>query len=350
MFQAKENPTPQENRQQRRRRRRRLYRLRQRIIELSILTAVVGMVALPIWWFCGRHAEKKPSAADQPSVSTPADAGNEVAPLLVTTPHTEALGDFVDAKEAILIDVTANTVVASKNPTARVYPASVTKVMTLLVGVEHIQDYTQTVTMPYELLNDLFAQEATVAGFSAGEKVNMTDLLYGTILPSGADATWGIAYHVAGSEKAFAELMNEKAAAIGMKNTHFANCSGLHDPNHYTTAEDMALLMREAMKNPLCRKVLGTYQYTTASTPEHPDGLLLTSTMYSRMKGDEPEVATVLGGKTGYTTQAGHTMVSFAKGNDGHEYVFASMGGSNRWQATYDAIHVYAKYGNTATS
>lgn len=351
MFQAKEKTDAELSRQQRRRRRRRIYRLRQRIIELSIAAAVIGIIAFPIWWVCGRrHIEKEPTMSTQSEASTPADAGNKTAPLPVITPKTEELGDFVDAGQAILIDVTNNTVLASKNPAERVYPASVTKIMTLLVGVEHIRDYTATVAMPYEILDDLFAQQATVAGFSAGEKVNMTDMLYGVILPSGADATWGVAYHVAGSEEAFVELMNQKAAAIGMKNTHFVNSSGLHDRNHYTTAEDMALLMREAMKNPLCRKVLGTYQYTTASTPEHPEGILLTSTMYSRMKGDEPEVATVLGGKTGYTAQAGHTMVSFAKGNNGHEYVFASMGGSNRWKATYDAIHIYAKYGNTAVS
>ena len=106
----------------------------------------------------------------------------------------------------------------------------------------------------------------------------------------------------------------------------------------------MAVVMMAAMENPTCREVLSTYQYTTASTPQHPDGLLLTSTMFSRMCGTEPEGATIIAGKTGYTPQAMHTMVSYAVGDDGHDYVFVSMYGSDKWQATYDAINVLTAF------
>ncbi|MBQ8682950.1 MAG: D-alanyl-D-alanine carboxypeptidase [Clostridia bacterium] len=331
-------------RQAMRRRRRRRNRMRQRIVEIAAVAVLVAVIAIPIWLLC------RPRTKPEPETSAPSDTSTSIEPQLpeivypVATADTQALGEEVDADCAVLVDVTANRIVAQKHPDTRIYPASVTKVMTLLVAVEHITDYSETFTMPFEMLNRLFIEEASVAGFLAGEKVCMTDLLYGAILPSGADATEALALHVAGSEEAFAALMNQKAEELGLKDTHFTNTSGLHDKEHYTTAADMAVVLRAAMENPLCRQVLSAVSYTTAVTPEHPEGIDLYSTMFSRMYGTEPEVATVIGGKTGYTAQAGHTMVSYAVGQDGHDYIVATMQGSNRYGATYDAINILKAY------
>ena len=172
----------------------------------------------------------------------------------------------------------------------------------------------------------------------------MTDLLYGAILPSGADATEALALHIAWSEEAFAALMNAKAKELGLKDTHFVNTSGLHDRDHYTTAADMAVVLRAAMADPLCRQVLTAVEYTTASTPQHPEGLKLYSTLFSRMYGTEPEGATIIGGKTGYTAQAGYTMASYAVGEDGHDSVFVTMKGTSGWEATYDVIEALTRY------
>ena len=329
----------------RRRRRRRLYRLRQRVIELCILAVlVVGVVILVRSLLPDRQpADISPADESVPSGSE-SNETEEKTPYPVITADTVQLGDTVNAEYAVLLDVTDNRVVAAKGADTVAYPASVTKVLTLLVAAEHITDYTETYEMSYTFLNDLYLQQATVAGFSSGERVNMTDLLYGCILPSGADATIALANHLAGSEEAFAGMLNAKAAELGLKNTHFVNSSGLHDRDHYTTALDMAMVLAAAMENETCRRVLSTYQYTTAATPQHPEGLLLTSTMFSRMYGDEPEGAVIVAGKTGYTAQAGTTMASYAQGDDGHDYIFVSMKGSDKWKATYDAINIYTAF------
>jgi len=338
-------------RQQRRRRRRRMYRLRQRIIECTVLAVLIAAVAVPIAIFTRDKTPDEPlPPVSDTDTETSADDAVSVLPeqpavvYPTATADTAELGTTVDAEYAVLVDVTENRIVAQKRPEAQVYPASVTKVMTLLVAVENATDMTQTYEMSYNFLDELYWQQATVAGFSSGEKVSVKDMLYGCILPSGADATIGLANLLSGSEEAFATLMNQKAADLGLKNTHFVNTSGLHDNNHYTTALDMAVVLAAAMQDDTCREVLSTYQYTTASTPQHPDGLLLTSTMFSRMYGTEPEGATIIAGKTGYTTEAGHTMASYAKGDDGHDYIFVSMDGTNKWKATYDAINVLTAF------
>ncbi len=341
--------TATDDRAKRRARRRFLYRLRQRVIELTALAVLVAIVAVPIWLLTrdGDKPAKQP-AESAPPVSQPVKAEPPTYP--VADAKTVGFADTVDAKYAMLWDVTAQRVVAARQPDTRVYPASVTKVMTLLVAVENITDFTDTFTMTFEIANTLYLEEATVAGYLVGEKATLEDMLYGCILPSGADACWGLAEYISGSEEAFVELMNQKAKELGLKNTHFVNTSGLHDDNHYTTAADMVVIMQAAMENDHCRQVLSTYQYTTAATPEHPEGILLTSTMFSRMYGDEPDGALIIAGKTGYTSEAKHTMVSYAQGEDGHDYIFVSLYGTNRWKATYDAINVYTDFCPSATT
>ena len=338
------NEATEQQRLRRRRRRRFLYRLRQRLIEGGVLLAVlVGVFFL----VKGLLPDKQPA---DPTVSSDSEVSQpELYPHPVADAATTGFSDEVDAQYAVLVDVTEGRIVAQRGADTRVYPASVTKVLTLLTAAEHITDYTDTYEMSFTFLNDLYLQQATVAGFSSGEQVTLLDMMYGCILPSGADATIGLANYIAGSEEAFAVLMNQKAAELGLTGTHFTNSSGLHDPEHYTTALDMAVVMAAAIENELCRQILSTYQYTTAATPQHPEGLLLTSTMFSRMYGDEPEGALIVAGKTGYTTEAGHTMVSYAEGEDGHDYIFVSMKGSGKWKATYDAINVYTAFCGSQT-
>lgn len=343
-----EHYTDEQYEQLRRRRhqqRMRKYRRRQRIVEIIAVLVLVAAVVVPIVIFTRDKPSQPPTT---PTVSddtvTPEEPEKPAVVYPTATADTASLGESVDADYAVLVDVTTGEIVAQKNPDARVYPASVTKVMTLLVAVENATDMNETFEMSYTFLDPLYLDEATMAGFSSGEEVTVTDMLYGCILPSGADATAGLAHLLAGSEEGFATMMNAKAAELGLKNTHFVNSSGLHNRDHYTTPLDMAVVMMAAMENPTCNRVLSTYQYTTASTPQHPDGLLLTSTMFSRMYGTEPEGATIIAGKTGYTPQAMHTMASYAKGDNGHDYVFVSMYGTDKWQATYDAINVLTAF------
>lgn len=260
------------------------------------------------------------------------------------TDDTLQIGSDIVSTNVIVINCDTNTVVAERDSQVKCYPASTTKIMTILTAVDYITDYDKTFTFSYEITDPLYIAEATVAGFSADEAVNMTDLLYGAILPSGADATVGLAMSIAGSEADFVKLMNKKADELGLKNTNFVNSSGLFDQNHYTTPEDMAVIIREAMKNELCRKILSTYQYTTAPTPQHPDGILLTSTLFSHMYGTEPEGADILGGKTGFVSESGYCIASFGKSDTGTEYVCVTLGGNGLWPTVYDQFHLYEQY------
>ncbi len=250
----------------------------------------------------------------------------------------------IESNNVIFVNVTDNTVVAERNSTARCYPASTTKIMTALVAIENITDMSDTFTMTYQITDPLYIEGATVAGFSSGEVINMTDLLYGTILPSGADACVALAQKLSGSEEAFVALMNKKARALGLKNTHFMNSSGLFHENHYTTAEDMAVILRAAMDNELCRKILSTYQYTTAATPQHPEGIPLTSTLFSYMYGTEPEGADIIGGKTGFVNESGYCIAAFGKSDTGKEYVCVTLSGTTHWPAIYNQIDLFSKF------
>ncbi|MGN0383012.1 MAG: D-alanyl-D-alanine carboxypeptidase family protein [Eubacterium sp.] len=244
-----------------------------------------------------------------------------------------------------LLDVDNSEIIAGRDCNATIYPASMTKVMTLIVAVEHLESLEDTVTFDYEMLAPLVQDEASRAGFEAGETVTAKDLLYGLILPSGADAAVGLADLIAGSEDAFVELMNEKCVEMGLTGTHFTNTSGLHDTNHYTTLIEQAMIMEYAMKNEICAEILGTYQYTTQSTTEHPDGILLTSTMYSRMYGDEVEGVMIIGGKTGFTSEAKHTLVSCAD-KDGHLYIAVTAYADDKWHGIFDDFAIYGNYIN----
>ncbi len=252
----------------------------------------------------------------------------------------------------VLIDVKGNTVLASKDADECIFPASLTKVMTLIVAVESCTDLNGKFTMTSEILEPLIIENASVAEFATGEEVTVKDMLYGLILPSGADAAIGLATYISGSEEAFAQLMNKKAEEMGLVNTHFMNSSGLHHDEHYSTCREMAEILRYAMENDTMRDVLTTYQYTTSFTPQHPDGIELTSTMFSRMYGDEPENAFIIAGKTGYTLEACHCLASFAVKceeweseediyNRSGDYILVTVGSPTKWGAVFDAIDIY---------
>lgn len=268
------------------------------------------------------------------------------SPSLLTYP-TDAEDLFtltennITSEYAILLNVEDNTVMASRNADEIIYPASMTKIMTLLVAAENIEDMDDTFTMTYEIIAPLVEMDASRAGFSEGETVTLWDLMYGIALPSGADASVAIATYVSGSEEAFVELMNEKAEELGLENTHFVNTSGLHDEDHYSTVTDIALLMTAVMENDICQEVLSTYQYTTTATDEHPDGIVLESTMFTRMSGDEVEGITIEAGKTGYTDASGHCLVSYATDEEGNGYVAVVANSTTYWNSVYDTFAIY---------
>ncbi len=259
--------------------------------------------------------------------------------------------DVISSDYGILIDIGSNTVIASKDAEKRIYPASMTKVMTMIVAYENIEDLTEEYTFKQDVYDQLYLDGASIAGFLPGETVPLNDIMYGAALASGADCTYALADVVAGSEEKFADLMNEKVRELGLTGTHFTNVSGLHDNDHYSTCHDIAVMMKYACSIPYLKTMFGTYEYTSTRTEEHPEGIVLYGTMYSRMVGDEAEEIYIQGGKTGYTNEARYCLVSFAakctekeSPETAPQYVMVTAHATGQYTPIFDHIKAYAKY------
>lgn len=148
--------------------------------------------------------------------------------------------DSLSSSNLILMRLSDRAILMEEGSEDRIYPASLTKMMTALIVIEQMPDLDERVLLSASLFEPLREENASVAGFLEDENVRAKDLLYGILLPSGAECCVGLANHIAGSEESFVTLMNNKAAELGMENTHFTNTTGLHDPNHYTTVKDLA--------------------------------------------------------------------------------------------------------------
>lgn len=253
----------------------------------------------------------------------------------------------VSSPDVYMVRVKDNAQVLDQNSTARIYPASMTKIMTVLVAIEHIDDLSATYTFDGTEFNTAYAQGAATAGFEAGETVPVLDILYGIMLPSGADACYAICNYVAGSEADFVTLMNQKAQEIGMTSTNFVNATGLQDENHYSTCQDMAKLLEYAVKNETFKTIFSTHIYTTKATSVHSAGIALSSTTFVNLASSTLDNgATIVGGKTGYTDEAGHCLASMATDANGVEYILVTAGAAGDVNATphiNDAVTIYSQ-------
>jgi D-alanyl-D-alanine carboxypeptidase (penicillin-binding protein 5/6) len=252
--------------------------------------------------------------------------------------------DKLNSSNAILIRLKDDTVLVQKNSEDKIFPASMTKMMTAIVTIENLPDLNEKIELTRSMFEGLYKANASMAGFQPDEQVRAIDLLYGVMLPSGAECCIALADHIAGSEQSFVKLMNQKAKDLGMKNTHFVNTSGLHNENHYTTVKDLAILLRYALQNDTFREIFTTFRYSTASTNKHPAGITLYSTMYKGLSDQNIIGGEFLGGKTGYTDEAGLCLASLAK-VDEQEYILITAGAkgdhnSEQYNIT-DALTVY---------
>ncbi len=264
-----------------------------------------------------------------------------------STSDTGAINsEDVISPNAILVDESTDTIIAAKGERERISPASMTKVLTVLVAAEHISDekLDDTFTMTREITDYSYINGCSAAGFLDGEKVTVRDLFYGTILPSGGDAAVGLATYVAGSHEAFVEMMNEKLEELGLSDSaHFTNCVGIYDDNHYCTVYDMAVIMKAALQNDFCKKVMSAHNYTTAPTAQHPEGLNISNWFLRRIE-DKDTGGEVLCAKTGYVTQSGNCAVSYGTFADGRPYICVSAGASSHWRCIYDHVEIYNQY------
>lgn len=252
--------------------------------------------------------------------------------------------DGMYSANMLLMDLENEKVISSAGSDEKIYPASLTKIMTAVVCIEAAQDLDDTAALSEENYQRLLSENASMAGFLPGEEVSVTDLLYGMMLPSGADAAVTLAQKYFGSESNCAKAMNGKADVLGMSHTHFTNVTGLHDDEHYSTLEDLAKLLVYALDNETFRKIFTASVYETEKTPQHPDGLMLESTLFGRISLETFEDITLLGGKTGFTDKAGLCLATLAN-IDGREYILITAGADGKSAASpyhiVDAVHVY---------
>lgn len=278
-------------------------------------------------------------------VSDPIGSLKEVA-----NAFSPAVTDKLHSPNAILVCVDDRTILMQKKSEQKIYPASLTKMMTTIVAIENLPDLQKKIVLPASMFQKLYKENASMAGFVQNEKVKAVDLLYGVMLPSGAECCIGLADHIAGSEQGFVEKMNQKAEKLGMKDTHFTNCTGLHDEKHYTTVKDLSILLCYALQNKTFRDVFTSSRYSTSSTNKHPEGITFQSTMFKNMENPVINGGKILGGKTGFTDEAGLCLASLAE-KDQKEYVLVTAGAKGDHQTEQynidDALEVYNDLGKS---
>lgn len=254
---------------------------------------------------------------------------------------------------AALIDITDNTIVASKKAAREIYPASMVKVMTLIVVIENLKtedSMYDELTITSEVAERMYAQGSSGFGFQAGETLTVEALLHALILQSDGIAANTLAEYIAGSESAFVEMMNAKATELGMQNTTFQNCTGLDHDYLLTTCQDIGTMMIYAMKNPFCAKVLTATSYKLpANFRADNTYTLYHATLASKFDTlnvkNQLTTVEVTAAKSGWIGKAsGHCLVTYAEGENGHKYVLVTAKANTGDEAIADLIYIYNNY------
>ena len=231
------------------------------------------------------------------------------------TQQTSESGDALSlhAASAIVMDVKSGSVLYEKNADSKQYPASITKIMTLYLALNHLDDSTMLTSSNEDI--DSVPRSASHIAIDYGETISVKDLEYAMMLQSANDAANVLGSGISGDLTTFAELMNTTASDLGCTNTHFVNANGLHDENHYTTARDMALIMRALVGNDKAREIMSTVSYTADTTNKQSQNRVF-ATGFNMIKNTQFYDQRVEAGKNGYTPEAGYTSVALARYNN----------------------------------
>lgn len=238
-------------------------------------------------------------------------------------------------KNAIIYDLTDKEVLYEKDSNEQKPIASLTKLMTIITAIEKVENPNLSITYSEEMKSNV-AWYASVAGFKVGTTYTFYDLLYGAMLPSGADATVALAITTSGSLDSFIKDMNELAQKIGMTNSNFVNVHGLDEDNHYSTAEDLKKLLEYALQNETFKKVYTTKEYTLSTNQK------IESTVLKQGKKYNLDTSNILGSKTGFTSSAGLCISALMK-DENHEIIIITLGSPSDENIPYnvtDAIEL----------
>lgn len=241
------------------------------------------------------------------------------------------------SENAVLYNMNEDTILYEKNKEEKVKVASLTKIMTTIIALENINNIKEETIMPEEAFNGLDGY--VLSGIRPNELITYEDLLYGTMLPSAADCANAVAIKVSGSVDSFVELMNKKAIELNMNNTHFSNPVGIDD-NNYSTVNDIAILLKYALKNEKFKKIFTTKEYTTTNN------IKLISTIIEKSEPYGINVTNILGSKTGFTDDAGNCLASIAKINNVKYLLVTTNANIDKSYHIMDAVNTYDYYSN----
>ena len=238
--------------------------------------------------------------------------------LLPVTATDDAfdLGKNLYSTNYIFLDADTGQVLSAKKQDEQISIASLTKMMTVLLAIENSSSLNQTVTITSEMIDGLYEEQASVAGYVTGDTATILDLCYAAAIPSAADAANALAIQIGGSFEKFYQMMNDKAAQLGMDHTVFKSAHGLDREGQYSTVEDVSKLLRYALQNPTFKEIFSTKEHTTQATTYYPFGIPLASTIWAYADTYGYNLANLSGGKTGYTLQAGRCIAYWATVND----------------------------------
>lgn len=230
-----------------------------------------------------------------------------------------------NSKNIYVYNMTDDQEILGINENQRIYPASLTKIMTTNVALDAIGDLSGKVRVDIDSYRQLIKNNSSMAGFYGGETVTYRDLLYGTILESGGECAETLALNLGESREDFVDKMNRKAKEIGLKNTKFKNPTGLDEKEQYTTAKDMAILTKSSLEDGDFRAIFTKEKYTSTKTIDHPQGVNMRSTVLRKLDNENFGEFAIIGGKSGTTEEAGRCWATLAVKNE-KEYIIIVMG------------------------
>ncbi len=258
--------------------------------------------------------------------------------------NTAEISGKYTSKAMILIDLETGKIIAQKKPEKQILPTALTKVMTALVAIENLtkEQMEQSIVMSQEAKDFCKTKRLGKTNIKVGAEVTVLDLIYGTIVPAGADACFELANAVAGSQEAFTEMMNEKAQGLGLsENTFFTNTAGSNEKGHYSSVKDLAIIMKAAYENSVLRPILETQTFKVDTTPEKGDEVVYTAKVYSKLAAAP---GTVVAAKSGYTEDSGACALTLFEASSGKQYICVTAGAESADKCAAEHISLRKKY------
>ncbi len=244
----------------------------------------------------------------------------------------------IESENAIVVERDTGKIIMGKNYDERIHPASMTKVMTAVVGLENTVNLKKRTEVTQDIIDYCVKDGLSVSGFELGDNPKIIDLLYGILLESGGEASIALAREVAGSEEEFVNLMNEKARELGMENTHFSNPTGITDSENYSTCKDIAIIFQYALSNNEFKKIVESKKYEAHGIKGPFTKHIIHNSLFQKRNILDINKNYIKCGKTGYTEAAGLCLVSLGEVNDSEYIVVTAKAKGNSQTSQYNLI------------